>query len=550
MAVPHIVCDFCGFLRLRKSVSPFPSGRDTFPGPVPLRPFAPKLPASAWAVIAFLLLLVSLSHDSIDMMESQTWAYAKQSTFSAFCQELRSDPTQVAQMPLGMFSFWAWARGFGTGELAMRSLNLVWAAIALAAFARVGRMLAIPWLPALFAIQPFVWYYTNYAQTPLMQMAGGALLLAGATGFLPGGKKAATDAALLCLGGLLLSGAHFLGMLPLAAVACWIVLQGIWQKLRFSSGAKAILFLSLSILFVLSAYYVTTLLRGAPWEKYWVVSPANVLFAIYEFLGFSGFGPGRQDLRAIMKGLTSSFGLLPFIPGLLLLAGAYIFVFAAAAKSWMTRESSRAAHAQGARPICVARSYALLSPWLMGLAVPLLSMGALFLIALALGQPFWGRELAGTFPFWILALGITVHWARQGIWRKAGRFAAAAILFLLLTSSLLTRFAPWHRHDDYRGAVAEALKLSAAGKSIWWVADYPCGTYYGLPTQDAESADSQGRIYPARNRDYPDAPDAIILSRCDIFDANGLVARLLQSGTYQKSTSLKAFEIWVKAPAQ
>lgn len=449
-------------------------------------------------------------------------------------------------MPLGMFSFWAWSRVFGAGELAMRSINLVWAAIALAAFARVGRLLLIPWLPVFFAIQPFVWYYTNYARTPLMQMAGGALLLAGATGFLPGGKKAAMDAVLLCLGGLLLSGTHILGMLPLAAVACWIVLQGIWQKLRFSLGAKTLLFLSMSVLIALSAYYVTTLLHGISGDKYWVVSPANVFFVIYEFLGFSGVGPGRQDLRDIMKGMASSFGIFPFIPGLILLAAAYLFLFAAATKSWMTREIPPAACAQGIGPKCPARSYVLLSPWLMGLGVPLLSVSALFLIALALGQPFWGRELAGAFPFWILALGITIHWARQGIWRKVGRLAGGAILICLLTSSLLIRFAPRHRHDDYRGAATEALKLSTAGKTIWWAADYLCGTYYGLPTQDTEITGSPGKIFPARNRDDPGSPDAIILSRCDIFDSRGSVARLIGSGTYEKICGFKAFEVWEK----
>ena len=61
-----------------------------------------------------------------------------------------------AQMPLGMFSAWAWSRVFGTRELAMRSLNLLWAAIALAALARVGKQISIPWLPFLFSIQPFV----------------------------------------------------------------------------------------------------------------------------------------------------------------------------------------------------------------------------------------------------------------------------------------------------------------------------------------------------------------------------------------------------------
>ena len=477
------------------------------------------------------------------MMEAQTWAYARQGGFSGFLHALRSDTTNVSQMPLAMFSSWAWARGFGTGELAMRSINIFWAAVALAAFARLGRQFSIPWLPVLFAIQPLVWYYTNYARTPAMQMAGGALLLAGAAGFLPRGHKAGLDAALLCLGGVLLSGAHILGMLPLGAVACWLVLLGIWRKLRLSVTVKAVLFLSAAILVALAAYYATTLLHGHAGGNYWNASPANLLFVVYEFLGFSGFGPGRQELRAIMKGLVSSLALLPFLPGLLFLAAAYVLVFAAAAKSWMTREAAPAAFVREGR--CLAKSYAQLPPWLMGLAVPVLSGSALLLLALALAQPFWGRDLAGAFPFWILALGITIGWARQGIWRKVGRLAIMATLACLVISSLLIRFAPWHKHDDYRGAAAEAARRAHAGQTVCWVADKSGGVYYGLPPEK-ESANTPGDIQFSMNRPDPGSPDAIIISRSDIFDSQGSLMRMLNSGEYEKVRELKAFEVWEK----
>ena len=483
------------------------------------------------------------------MMEAQTWAYAQQPTFAAFCRVLHSDTTQVSQMPLGMFSSWVWARGFGTGELAMRSLNLVWAAIALGAFARLGRQFSIPWLPVLFAIQPLVWYYTDYARPPLMQMGGGALLLAGAAGFLPGGKKSGLDAAFLCLGAVLLSGAHILGMLPVAALASWLVLQGIWRKLHISNGTKALLFLSVAILAMLAAYYATTLLHGHASAKYWSVSPANALFVVYEFLGFSGFGPGRQDLRVVMKGLSSPLSLLPFLPALLLLAVAYIVVFVAAAKSWMTREASPAALAQGARSKCLAHSYIQLSPWLMGLAVPILSLAGLFLIALAVGQPFWGRELAGAFPFWILALGITLHWARQGIWRKAGRLATVAILLGLLAASLLIRLAPWHKHDDYRGAVAEAVRASGEGRVVCWVADESAGLYYGLPLSGAFT-DAPGEIQNGVGRSDLGSPGVIILSRTDIFDVSGSAVQLIERGGYEKIRSLQTFDVWEKPPGR
>ena len=514
---------------------------------MPLRPFAPKLPASAWAVIAFLLLLVSLSNDSIDMMESQTWDYARHDTFAGFYRELHTDSAPESQMPLGMFSFWAWSRGFGTGELAMRSLNLVWAAIALAALARVGRLLSIPWLPILFAIQPFVWYYMNYARSPLMQMAGGALMLAGALGYVRRINPDSLGGILLCLGAILLSGTNMFGIVPMVAVAVGLTGLGVWNRLHLPLKGKILAFTTAIIVAVFVAYYLLIQLRGSGGSQLWTVSPANVLFAAFEYLGLQGLGPGRQELRAIMKGLVSSREILPFLPGLIVLCAAYLVIFGAAFKSWMTREPSRPTSVSAIPPASPGRAFLLISPWMMGLGVPALSALLLYVLATASGMAFWGRHLAGAFPFWVLALGITIHWARQGIWRKTGRLAVLAVLLLLMCSSLLIRFAPWHKHDDYRRAVAEAVRISSGGGIVWWVADHSGGAYYGLPLAETITG-APGEIQFSMNRqEIPEQlPAAIVLSRLDNFDTKGDVRRILAAGSYKKTRTLQTFEIWEK----
>ena len=519
---------------------------------MPLRSLVPSFSPALWAVLAFLLLLCSLSNDSIDMLESQTWSYARQDTFGGFLHELRKDATSESEMPLGKFSFWAWSRAFGTHELAMRSLNLLCAAVALAALARAGGRLSIPWLPLLFAVQPFVWYYMNYAKTPMMQRAGGAILVAGTIGYVRKGGQSRLDGILLCLGTVLLSVTSMFGLIPLVAVAIGLSAHGFWRRLRLSLSGKIVFFSTVAIFAALASYYAAILLHGAGGKPLWTVTPLNVFFAAYEFLGFQGLGPGRHGLRAMIKGFVSARELLPYIPGLLMLAASYLLVLATACKSWLTRNYPAVAEKPlsdeaGAEKPFPARwqGYSLLPLWLMGLGVPSLSGCLLFLIASLATIPFWGHHLAGAFPFWVLALAITIHWARQGIWRKAGRFAAWGILVLLLTSSVIIRFAPFHRHDDYRGAVAEALRVSASGRTVWWVADYSGGTYYSLPLAESITG-APGEIQFAMNRqESPQAlPGAIILSRPDNFDALQAASRLISSGGYTKVRELQAFEVW------
>ena len=508
-------------------------------------------------MIAFVLLGFSLSSDSLDQMESQTWNYARLGTFGEFSQELRKDATSEPEKPLGLFSAWAWSRAFGTREIAMRSLNLLWAAITLAALARVAKQISIPWLPLLFAVQPFVWYSMNTARTPIMEMAGGSLLMMGTIACLQ--RKPVDSAAgiALCLGAIVLSGASFLGLIPLAAVVSGLTAHGLWNRLRWPRPGRIFLLVTSGVIAVLGIYYVVRILQEGGGPQLWRVSPANLCFVGYEFLGLQGLGPGRHVLRSIMKGFSPVRELLPFLPGLLVLLCAYLALFAAASKSWLTRDPSMELAAvpddQGgrqpvtSRPASDSSDVSLFRVWLFGMGVTLQSAILLFVLALFTGMPFWGRHLGGAFPFWVAALAIMIRWARHGLWRKAGRRAEAVLIGLLLLSSLLIRFSPHHGHDDYRGAVAEAMRISSAGRAVWWVADHAGGVYYGLPLGTIQET-KPGEIRFAMDKHAVEGPlpDAIVISRPDNFDSFGTVTNLLASGRYAKTKSLQAFEVWEK----
>ena len=500
--------------------------------------------------MAFLFLIVAISQDSIDLLESQTWYYARLENVSTLCNELRKDDNKVSQMPLGIFSAWAWSRAFGTSEVALRSLNLLWAAVALAALALAGRQLSIPWLPALFAIQPFVWFSMNAARTPVMEMAGGSLLLLGTVGCLRRKPFEGLAGIPLCLGAILLSGASIQGLMPLLAVLTGLTANGLWNRLRRRRSGRFFLLLTGGFVALLGIYYTVIFLREGVGTQLWRVSPANLLFVGYEFLGLQGLGPGRQDLRAVMKGLSPLRQLLPFIPGLLVFLALYLALFAAALKSWVTRDltgtPSSAPQAAGQLAPGGER-LSLLRVWLFGIGVPLQSAIVLFVLAVLSGFAFWGRHLSGAFPFWIAALAVTICWARQGLWRKGGRLVCSGILILLLFSSLLIRFAPQHRNDDYRQAAGEAMRLSAGGLRVWWVADYSGGIYYGVPLEKTPDPRS-GQILFYGSKVSGPLPGAIILSRPDTFDPSGTVTKLLASGMYAKKKTLQAFEVWQKTP--
>ena len=119
--------------------------------------------------------------------------------------------------------------------------------------------------------------------------------------------------------------------------------------------------------------------------------------------------------------------------------------------------------------------------------------------------------------------------------------------------------------DDYLAAAATAKQEVAAGKRVWWAADALGARYYGLPGDFDYMGELTGQHKPHVCRDQPGvqaiaaapagclekllAPDVVILSKPETFDAKGVIAAYLKAGRFAKTQELPAFTIWRPAPA-
>jgi hypothetical protein len=487
------------------------------------------------AVLGFALLLGSISTQSIDLEEAQTWETLKAASVGEFFQFISSHPRGGSEMPLGLFTAWLWTHFAGHSEFGMWTVNLLWAGITLLALARVGRLVGIGWLPLLFAIQPFVWYSMDKAQNTVMQMAGGSLLLLGVVLILANRKFSGSGFLCLCLGVIIVCGANLFGLVVVFSGAIGLLLQRVWGRLEMTRNARLWIFSISGILIFLVGYWLAVLWRGEGPLRLWPVTPLNLAYIFYEFLGFQGLGPGKVRMQMIASGNLSVVQLVQFLPLLALLAASYLAVIFAAYKGWLTRPWQR-----------VPSPHPYLHSFLAGLGVPGFAMAIAFLFSVATGFVFWGRHLAAAFPFLVLAIAFSMCWAGDGLWRKWGRIGCIGLWALLVVSSISVRFAPWNAHIDYRAAVAEAKILLADDKVIWWFADKSAAQYYSLPlVEPQDPLTGSGAVLMANEKELGDSmPDAIFVSRPENYDRFRLARKIARTLNASKNEDIHGFQIW------
>ena len=423
-------------------------------------------PGILWTVLGLTLVCAMPSGHSLWLDEGYTEPYARDGAVSGFVDRILADQGSEALRPLGMFSFWAGAKVFGTSELGLRLVSALWTAVAVILLGRTGRIIGCPWLPALFAVHPFVWYYTGEARPYAMLIAMGAGILYGLAAVWAG--EATTDRGLAALSifGPLASATDVLGILlfgPAAAIVAGILVHRGWrprlrQWLAFALSAGALV--------LLGVYYVATLSRGVDtgWEGVWRVGGGNLVFAAYEHLGFAGFGPGRNELRQAMLGgdLKAVIGTFfrPSAVGLVFLAALYLSLLL------------RLGRQLGAGP-WIAHSLLLAAG-----AVITVTTAAIFVVSVVVRFSFWGRHLAPLCAFVVLAVALAARGPRQT--RSLPEALILCLAIAWLASSLLLRFHDSHSRDDYRSAAIIARTAAASGETVWWVASRHCGEYYGV----------------------------------------------------------------------
>ncbi|MFQ3577537.1 MAG: hypothetical protein SNJ52_00795 [Verrucomicrobiia bacterium] len=439
-----------------------------------------------FAAAASALLFVMVDHQSFWIDETCSAIYAKQPTLENLVAFAKSDSLAEPLQPLSVITNWLWSRLSGTGEYALRAQNIVWGLVSLIAMALIGHRLQMPWLPLVLAIQPFFWIYTNELRPYAGQIAIGSwLALAVSAAFEKGALVPPTWRTLLW-GLLALMISSVLAPLTLGPLLALLALWSLSHRWPF----RPLPWLTLGVValsgLALGWYYLLVLRSGATGVRMWEISPLNLAYMGYEFVGALGFGPALAELReAYRQGLLWDFlqnHRLAF--GLAALHGTLVGGFLLA--GWFgLKEASRR------------------SLLLFGLAVCAAVAITLWMVGYLTQKAFWARHLAPVFPFFVVATGLAV----RGCLGVPTPFGVATRLLAILTlssffaSSLVIGFGSAHVKSDVRRAAELAREALDASQRVWWSGEMRAAIFYDVRVDSDQSS-----------------PDLLVINRGDAED--------------------------------
>jgi hypothetical protein len=486
-----------------------------------------SLAVKAAFVLALLVCGVAISHQSYWIDETDTGYISSLPTLHDMWQWLRSNGNATLQVPFYQFSSWAWEKCVGFGEFAMRAQNVLWfvpgvmlMTQALAATRRLQWSVLLVLL-----LSPFVWFYLNEARPYAMQIGASLMVFASLLRLGSTQNKSAHErwwVVALCLAALLLAGSGMLAMLWLGAYLGAAALssprQHLWSLAKSHWPCWAVTAL---LLLVTGLYYLWTVSIGARASRVGSTGFKSTLYIFYEFLGFSGLGPARADLR------TGTDVLWHSAPWL----GAYAaIVLIVLAIGWRTITSSTSRRIQ--------------LVWLLAFT---LVLGFLLTVGVTVHFRVLARHCAPLFPLILLIVGSGIS-SLAGRSGRAARLTAVVFLGFNLASCLLLRFSPVHAKEDYRGAAAIANGALARGDTVWWSACRTAAWVYHVPITLSDDA-KPGKVISIENekegfQQHLPKPDLVLTSKPDLYDANGALARYLSEMGFRPIGQTTAITFW------
>jgi branched-subunit amino acid transport protein AzlD len=236
------------------------------------------------------------------------------------------------------------------------------------------------------------------------------------------------------------------------------------------------------VIALIGAYYAWTLIRGAGSDRS-ESGLKNIAFVIYEFCGFAGLGPPRNDLRA-----TGGTGLLAYWPMLVLGCAALLSILAV---------------------IIIAPHRKLDRDFALSVAVGLVIA---ILACKAAHFRFLGRHLTAFYPFILIALlmNTQVLDKLRRRWTVVGAFTLLAVAWAVSDARMLL---PIYGKEDYRGAAAVALeRAKPSGKTILWAANGVAAYYYGLKGDERFYRNLFGKPLTSEPIDWPVSERVLLAS--------------------------------------
>jgi hypothetical protein len=475
--------------------------------------------------------ITAISEKSFWIDEANSAIKALEPTWSGFLGRMSVDRGSDLQMPGYMAALWVWEKITGPKEFALRSMN---APLFLGALCLVCFMLRITMRRKVFFVlfacsSSFLWIYLDEVRPYILQFLGASLTMIGLYNMvlLPCRKMMPRDSILALLGLVILLSSSLSTIIFTAlygALLFYLIVKN-FAKMSLLNNRPfiCVAISSVIISLLLAVYYYWTLGTGARASSVGKTNALSMVFCFYELAGFSGFGPGRGDLRA-----SPILALKSHIPFLAIYATS-ILAFGFLCFTPISRRLS-----------------GLTKPIMLLISVVLIGVVMMFILGMTTHFRVLGRHLMPAFPFIVLAVSIGADHAIK-MHKKVGWLMVSIIIFLMFASSLIIRFSDYHAKDDYRGAAMQAKTSILKGGTVWWAADTAGAHYYAVPIKHPES-DLKG-VYLTVNPteaelDKFPSPDTVILSKADIYDNSGSLQEWLRSHGYLLSKKLQSFSVY------
>jgi hypothetical protein len=478
-------------------------------------------------LLALLVSALAVTNQSLWIDEAHSAAKAIQPSLANWWTAMVHDKGSDLQMPFYMFYLWAWAKLFGTSEIAVRAANVPWFAVALLAlfwsFPK-GRRRQFA-IAGLTLTNAFLWYYISEARPYVVLFAFSALT--GACLFrlredLEGAINSTAWFRVFLLGIVGVCATNLIAVpWAIAAGLAFVFWIGIGRALRIATRFPLSSVSATCALIAVGFYYLWSLRVGARASNVGQTGFTNLAFAFYELLGVAGLGPGRLALRE--HGGKIIFECIgPVIIGVIA-----VLVLLSAALIALRKNATR-------RDLIF-----------FGIAT-ILPLAVLIAGAVIDHLRLLGRHFTPLLPFLVIifAIGLERMWFGERRWL---RVAAIAAVIVFLISALEIRFAPRHLRDDYRSAANLARDAVAANEKVWWIADEITGAYYKLPLDSPNLT-----LRSSLNEDSLEAaptPDLVCFSKPDIYDPRGMIGSYLREHDFKVTRVLPAFQIFERQSA-
>ncbi len=470
-----------------------------------------------WLVV--FLPLLALSPESLWIDEANSALKAMQPSVSSWWQLLTSEKGSDLQMPLYMFYLWFWEKIAGHSELALRLANVPWLFVGHYSLYRLCQRRGINPLPllAMASVNSFLWFYLDEARPYVMQYAGSCLVISGLDTMLGPSRAGKNSRGLeLALAGILvLAASSLLGMAWAASAIVALLFLVMHLRWRLRSGETWWVAGTALGLAALTAFYFWTLEFGARGSSIGQMDLRNLAYAAFELFGFSGFGPGRLQIRQIGSPSFHEY-LLP------------IFTFALVLAVALAHSLTIVCNPVHRTRVIAASLYALTAATATGI------------FGFVAHFHLLGRHFTPLSPLIIVLVTIGV----ERMWNSKRQIVAAITWLLWLASALSLRFAPRHKNDDYRGAAVQAREAIVQNETVWWAADAAGARYYQLPLEGPASSISLVLNPTVAKLRELSPPNVVILSKPELYDANNAITTYLSDNRFTVERTLPAFTVW------